>query len=256
MQALCMPLLNNPITSYTDLQPSSDSYLFYGIPSNFGGGHRPNYGFSLCMIDGSDDFMAIFFISDENRTSNTGFDTCNRGHGDGDSIYGRNYLVNTIEVYKLDKYNTLGLNYWRSNTKYVPNQINTYIGSHNVTQTWLYTPEYIKTLNLNLPNLKLLYEFQEDLILKGIRPYAGNSRASYMRSGNIKDCGYYRVIGENGTWVGAGMPNKYIGKKMYQLHIFNRNLSPCYQHWSNYNTAILDTKSRLARGGQVIYSLS
>ena len=245
MQNICMPLLNKiPSNLISDVSPNTQM-LFLVLSA--GGSHRPNYGGAYGVIEGLDLPIAMFFSSDENSSGYTGFDTCNRGHGDGDWVSIGCHLVNTINLYY--KSSIEPLKYWR---EFI---INTYSTGRygNITPTQIYTPNYFESLkDYLIPDFPTFYLIQEEYKKSGItfcRPE--------IRKQTIVNCNNYNLKYSQGDWIRSNsLPNDVIGKTIYQIHTFNRTISNLILYFLDYKNQARDTKSRLARGGQVIYSLS
>lgn len=244
MQALCMPLLNKiPSNLISDVQPNTKMVF---MTSRAGGSHRPNYGLAYGVVEGLDLPIAMFFSSDENSSGYTGFDTCNRGHGDGDWVSIGCDLINTIELYyknPLPSYSDI--------TKFIINTAQT--GRHgDITPTYIYTPNYFESRkDYLIPDFQTFYLIQEDFKKMGI-----TFCTPEIRKQTIVNCNDYRLLYSQGDWIASSsLPNDVIGKTIYQIHTFNRRVSWLTLNFNNYKKAVSNTKERLSRGGQVFYSI-
>ena len=244
MQALCMPLLNKiPSNLISDVQPNSNMVF---MTSWAGGSHRPNYGLAYGVIEGLDLPIAMFFSSDENPSSYTGFDTCDRGHGDGDWVSIGCNLINTIELYYKNPLPTDS-----DISKFI---INTAQSDRygNITPTYIYTPNYFESQkDYLIPDFQTFYLMQEDFKKMGI-----TFCTPEIRKQTIVNCGNYILLHSQGNWIASSsLPNDVIGKTIYQIHTFNRSVSSLSLTFKDYKKAVSNTKERLSRGGQVFYSI-
>lgn len=245
MQALCMPLLNKiPSNLISDVSPNT-SMLFMDLWS--AGSHKPFHGAAYGVIEGLDLPIAEFYSSDENKYAFTGFDTCYRGHGDGDWVEIGCNLINTYSLYyksPIDPYR-----YYR---EFIINSHSS--GRHgNVTPTQVYTPNYFESLkDYLIPDLQTFYLMQEDYKKSGIVFCSPE-----IRKVAIVNCSNYMLLHAQGDWINSGsLPSDVVGKTIYQIATHNRNKGDLVLTFNDYEKATLNTKARLAKGGQVIYSLS
>lgn len=245
MQNICMPLLNKiPSNLISDVSPNT-TMLFMVLWA--GGSHKPNYGAAYGVIEGLDLPIAMFFSSDENSSGYTGFDTCNRGHGDGDWVSIGCNLINTYNLYY--KSPTDPYKYYR---EFIINSYST--GRYgNITPTQIYTPNYFESLkDYLIPDFPTFYLIQEEYKKSGI-----TFCSPEIRKQTIVNCSNYSLLHAQGDWISSGsLPSDVIGKTIYQIHTFNRRETALALNFLDYKKAASDTKARLARGGQVIYSLS
>lgn len=245
MQNICMPLLNKiPSNLISDVSPNT-TMLFMDLWSS--GSHKPFHYAAYGVIEGLDLPIAMFCSSDEAKAIFTGFDSCYRGHGDGDWVAIGCNLINTYNLYY--KSPTDPYRYYK---EFIVNTSSS--GSYkNVTPSLVYTPNYFESLkDYLIPDLQTFYLMQEEYKKSGI-----TFCSPEIRKITIINCSNYRLLHAQGDWISSdSLPSDVIGKTLYQISIHQRRYGDLTLEFLDYKKATLNTKARLAKGGKVIYSLS